>query len=94
MLRIQPSRDAKSNFCATDEEVSAAVKAAFNLQEEPVSYKISLGEAYFTLHNTEEGTVEFKLHLPMSNKAINPDTGKAAELPELLKCSDGPHWEE
>ena len=31
---------------------------------------------------------------PTANKAINPDTGLPAEYPELIKSSDGHHWEE
>ena len=27
-----------------------------------------------------------------AHKAINPNTGKLADLKELLKCSDGEHW--
>ena len=45
-------------------------------------------------HTFQQQNQPLLLYSLLAAKAINPDTGLAAELPKLLKCSDGAHWEE
>jgi hypothetical protein len=44
------------------------------------------------IHAAAAYTVHQSHHQALHGTAINPDTGRVAEYPELSRCSDGHHW--
>ena len=56
--------------------------------------KTTKGKTPLALTTNQINFFEQALHAHQANKAINPDTGKLAEYPALLKSTDGKHWEE